>query len=136
MKSVLGALLLPLFGCATTGAGALAGTESYNHSQVSGVVVIPANQDPDALCRDLEVRASNAAGVPVGHASVHVSRGRCSFVISQLPAAEELSIQVTPGAAWRCASGLNVALDPPTQAVKLREWESRSEEFRTTCRAS
>jgi hypothetical protein len=60
-------------------------------------------------------------------------RGRCLFVISQLPSHAKLVLTVSPGTAWRCEDGAPPQLTPAPPVLTLRDYETVTRDFRATC---
>jgi hypothetical protein len=60
-------------------------------------------------------------------------RGRCLFVVSNLPSDAELRLTASPGTAWRCEGGESPTLVPAPRVLKLRDYETATRDFRATC---
>lgn len=132
-RIAVAALIVAATGCATTGGGA--GGPGGN-AAVTGVVRLPESGLQGNPCDSLRVMVSTAgATAALGDAQVKLSRGRCSYTVSNLPSNSELQIGVTPGADLKCASGAAPTATPEPAALKLRDYETATRDFQLACGA-
>jgi hypothetical protein len=69
----------------------------------------------------------------LGSVMVKEIRGRCLFVVSNLPSEAALRLTVSPGTSWQCEDGEAPALVPAPRVVTLRDYETATRDFRATC---
>ncbi|HEX8704988.1 MAG TPA: hypothetical protein VF815_39510 [Myxococcaceae bacterium] len=69
----------------------------------------------------------------LGNAMVKELRGRCLFVVSNLPSNAELRLTLSPGTSWRCEDGEPPSLKPVSRVLELRDYETATRDFRATC---
>lgn len=111
--------------------------EREGSATLTGVVVPPrvGVSKQNTSCAGVTVRAAHvseperALGTPM----VKELRGRCMFVISQLPSHAELALTVSPATAWQCEDGEPPRLTPAPPVLKLRDYETVTRDFRATC---
>ncbi|MDY7230260.1 hypothetical protein [Hyalangium rubrum] len=130
------ALLLATTGCASLlGAARL---EREGNATLTGVVVPPAGGEvrkEATSCAGVTARVSHVSEPEnaLGSLMVKQSRGRCLYVVSNLPSNAELHLEVSPGTTWRCGDGEAPQLTPAPRAVKLRDYETATRDFRAVC---
>ncbi len=128
-------LALTAVACAT-GAGARR-LEREGNATLTGIIVPPPSEvrKESTSCSGVMVRAAHvsAPDTALGNLLVKPSRGRCLYVLSNLPSEAELQVSVRPSAAWRCEGGSPPRLRPAPHEVKLRDYETATRDFRVTC---
>jgi hypothetical protein len=128
-------LCVAVAGCVSgTGARRL---EREGNAILTGVVLPPAGtggRGPPP-CAGVRVRVSHASepAHPLGSVMVKQSRERCLYVVSNLPSQAELRLEVSPAAGWRCEDGEAPTLRPAPGALRLRDYETATRDFRATC---
>lgn len=107
---------------------------------VTGIITLADEVGPKTgdFCAGLGVKVT-PAGAPedvLGDRMVRVSRGRCSYQISNLPSGgEQLELSVTPSSAWQCDNGATPTLTPAPQALQLEDYQAVTRDFRVSCTA-
>ncbi len=115
-------------GCAHAPVGA-PNQDATSSASVVGVIYLPEGLSEAEWCRHLSVEAA-AQGTAVGRVNIRTSRGRCAYEVSRLPSGEDIAVTVKLPA---CPSGGTASLAPPLQPVKLRDHETRTQDFRASC---
>lgn len=111
--------------------------EREGSATLTGVVAPPrAGVSPQSTsCAGVTARVAHVSEPErgLGTAVVKELRGRCLFVISQLPSHAELLLTVSPATPWQCADGQPPRLTPEPRVLKLRDYETATHDFRATC---
>jgi len=111
--------------------------EREGSATLTGVVVPPrAGVSPRSTsCAGVTARVAHVSepGRGLGTVMVKELRGRCLFVISQLPSHAKLVLTVSPGTAWRCEDAAPPQLTPAPPVLTLRDYETVTRDFRATC---
>ncbi|HLL05634.1 MAG TPA: hypothetical protein VK539_34005 [Myxococcaceae bacterium] len=111
--------------------------EREGSATLTGVVVPPrAGVSPRSTsCVGVTARVAHVSEPEqgLGTGMVKELRGRCLFVISQLPSHAELVLTVSPGITWRCEDGAPPKLTPAPPVLKLRDYETVTRDFRAAC---
>jgi hypothetical protein len=131
----LATALLLTTGCASgTGAQRL---EREGNASLTGVLVAPpsAVRQGDTSCAGVRVQVAHVSepSRPLGSAMVKQSRGRCLYVVSNLPSDAELQLEVSPPPGWRCEDGQAPGLKPKPGVLRLHDYETATRDFRATC---
>jgi hypothetical protein len=132
---VLTTLALASSGCASrTVAQHL---EREGNASLTGIVVPPASavRQQSTSCAGVRVRVAHSSEPTrlLGSVMVKPSRGRCLYVISNLPSEAELRLELTPGSDWTCPNGRAPTLKPEPGTVRLRDYETATRDFHATC---
>lgn len=130
---MLAALCLALAGCAS---GALRLEREGNATLTGFLTAAPGTvRQESTSCAGVRVHVTHASAPsqPLGNVMVKQSRGRCLYVVSNLPSDAELRLEVSPGAGWRCEDGRVPTFTPKPGTFKLRDYETATRDFRATC---
>jgi hypothetical protein len=133
--AIASALALSTAGCASgTQAQRL---ERVGNASLTGVIVPPTSavRQGSTSCAGVRVQVTHASEPtrPLGSLMVKQSRERCLYVLSSLPSDAELRLEVSPARDWRCAEGQSPTLQPRPGALRLRDYETATRDFRATC---
>jgi hypothetical protein len=107
---------------------------------VTGIITLAEEVGPKEgdFCAGLAVKVT-PAGAPeevLGNRMVRVSRGRCSYQISNLPSGgEQLALTVTPSPAWQCANGATPTVTLEQQPLQLKDYQTATRDFSVSCTA-
>lgn len=111
--------------------------EREGNATLTGVVVPPkvGAGSVRTSCEGVTARVEHVSEPEnvLGTAMVKELRGRCLFVVSNLPSNAELRLTVSPGTSWRCEDGEPPSLKPGPRVLKLRDYETATRDFRSTC---
>lgn len=125
---------------ATTGCASLGGAqrlEREGNATLTGVVVPPGGgvRKEDTSCVGVKARVAHVSEPEhaLGSLMVKQSRGRCLYVVSNLPSNAELQLTVSPGTSWRCEDEEAPSLTPAARTLKLRDYETATRDFRAVC---
>jgi hypothetical protein len=131
----IAAALLLATGCAS-GAGTQR-LEREGNASLTGVIVAPpsAVRQETTSCAGVRVHVAHISepSRPLGTPMVKQSRGRCLYVVSNLPSDAVLQLEVSPASSWRCGEGQAPTLKPKPGAFKLRDYETATRDFRALC---
>lgn len=134
--SMIAAFSLALAGCAS-GPGARR-LEREGNASLTGVLSLAADEvrQGSTSCAGVRVQVTHAGEPtqPLGSVMVKQSRGRCLYVVSNLPSNTELRLELSPGTLWRCEDGQAPTLAPKPGSFSLRDYETATRDFRATCR--
>jgi len=111
--------------------------EREGNAILTGVVVPPAGgvSKQSTSCAGVTARVAHVSAPDslLGSVMVKALRGRCLFVVSNLPSNAQLRLTVSPGTAWRCENGDLPTLAPAQRVLQLRDYETATRDFRATC---
>lgn len=134
-------LLSTAAGCsASRNANVTEGMREDGSGTVTGIITLAEEVGPKTgdFCAGLDVRVTptGAPGNVLGNRTVRVSRGRCSYQVSNLPSGgEQLAFSVKPSTAWQCANGATPTLTPEPGTLQLKDYQTETRDFRVTCTA-
>ena len=131
-------LLSTAAGCATS-RNATGGAREGSGT-VTGIITLADEVGPKTgdFCAGLNVKVTptGASEDVLGNRMVKVSRGRCSYQVSNLPSGgEQLELSVTPSPAWQCDNGATPTLTPAAQALQLQDYQTATRDFQASCTA-
>ncbi|MDC0712379.1 hypothetical protein POL68_28205 [Stigmatella sp. ncwal1] len=134
LRTTASALFLTLLGCASSMGARL---EREGNATLTGIVVLstPGLEVGKTPCDGLKLQVAHARepANALGNLLVKPSRGRCLYVLSNLPSQADLVLTVTASPDWRCETGHAPALTPPQVESRLRDYETATRDFRVTC---
>ncbi|WP_375768809.1 hypothetical protein NR798_45225 [Archangium gephyra] len=138
MKRIAIAVLLlsTAAGCGTSRSAT--GGAREGSGTVTGIITLADEVGPKEgdFCAGLAVKVT-PAGAPedvLGNRTVRVSRGRCSYQVSNLPSGgEQLQLSVTPPPAWQCGNGATLTLTPEAQPLQLKDYQTATRDFQASC---
>jgi hypothetical protein len=111
--------------------------EREGNATLTGVVVPPPGgvNKQSTSCAGVTARVAHVSepGSLLGNLMVKEIRGRCLFVVSNLPRNAELRLTVSTGSGWRCANGDSPMLAPAQWVLQLRDYETATRDFRASC---
>lgn len=129
------AFCLALTGCAS-GAGTRR-LERDGNASLTGVLSMAPHsvRQENTSCAGVRIHVTHVSepSQPLGNVLVKQNRGRCLYVVSNLPSDAELRLEVSPGPVWRCEDGQTPTLTPKPGTFKLRDYETATRDFRVTC---
>ena len=113
--------------CATNGQSPNAG--ATDNGRVAGVVKLPESISAERPCDKIDVVAM-AGSEQVGRTTVRQSRARCSYEITNLPAGQELQLQVKSDGV-QCSDGK--ALSAQAGTLTLQDNAIKAHDFTASC---
>jgi hypothetical protein len=135
LRTLAAALFLALLGCASSlGAHRLEREGTATLTGIVGLSVpgLEAGKDP---CAGMKVHVAHAREPDnsLGNLLVKPGRGRCLYVVSNLPSQADLVLTVTASPDWRCTPGTAPLLSPERVEIRPRDYETATRDFRLTC---
>ncbi|ADO68362.1 hypothetical protein [Stigmatella aurantiaca] len=134
LRTTASALFLALVGCASSTGARL---EREGNATLTGIVALstPGLEVGKTPCAGLKIHVAHSREPEnaLGNLLVKPSRGRCLYVLSNLPSQANLVLKVTASPDWRCETGPAPELTPPQVEQRLRDYETATRDFRVTC---